>query len=76
MTLRGVRIPRLTLFTGPNCSLCDVNIFSVEYKILTDSYLQVAKSTLARVRHTVGYTPLKTIILSSLHAETLRVGYG
>ncbi|PPQ63263.1 hypothetical protein CVT24_006788 [Panaeolus cyanescens] len=24
MSFRGVRIPRLTLFSGPNCSLCDI----------------------------------------------------
>jgi zinc finger CCHC domain-containing protein 8 len=56
MTFRGVRIPRLTLFTGPNCSLCDVNISSAEYKIPTDGYVQVAKSTLARVRQSVSYS--------------------
>jgi hypothetical protein len=48
------RLARLTLYSGPNCSLCDVHIphFPVLYRWLTIS--QVAKAELAKVRQTVG----------------------
>ena len=49
-----IHIPRLTLFSGPNCSLCDVRLsktHSIELiKILC---YQTAKAELAKVRQSV-----------------------
>jgi len=48
------RLARLTLYSGPNCSLCDVHIlyFLTLHRLLTIS--QVAKAELAKIRQTVG----------------------
>lgn len=56
MAARFTRIPRLTLFSGPNCSLCDVghiNSHSI-YRLLI-VYYQIAKAELAKVRQQVSW---------------------
>ena len=55
MATRGLgRVARLTLFSGPHCSLCDVRAEPIEScahtSVLTRSYVQTAKAELAKVR--------------------------
>jgi len=67
MTLRNVRIPRLTLFTGPNCSLCDVNISSSEYEFQLTATCRLQNPPWRGCANQC-VTPLKTILSThSLH---------
>lgn len=52
MASRLPQVARLILFTGPNCSLCDVSIV-VLFIIKTNHSRQVAKSELVKVRQSV-----------------------
>lgn len=51
-----IRLPRLTLFSGPQCSLCDVRHLVLLLLMLksTNSLSQVAKAELHALRKQVG----------------------